>query len=160
MIEKPVRKRPGALLRSASEEETEAIGARLASLLDAGAFVALRGDLGAGKTAFVRGFAAALGDDCASSPTFGIVHEYDTVPQVFHFDVYRLRDESDLDAIGYDDYLRRGGILLMEWPERVEALLPPDRLELRIDRVSDGERRIAIDGFGACADLPERMGNA
>ncbi len=131
------------------EGETESMGARLAKSVAAGAFVALRGDLGAGKTAFARGFAAALGDAGASSPTFSIAHEYETEPPVYHFDVYRLGGEEDLEAIGFDDYLRRSGVILMEWPERVEGRLPDNRYEVRIERMGDNERSIAIEALGA-----------
>lgn len=119
---------------SQSVLETENLGKYLAKSLLPGDFVALYGDLGIGKTAFVRGVASQLGDNSASSPTFGIVHEYDTEPPVLHFDVYRLHDEDDLEAIGYDDYMSSGSIVLMEWPERVPAALPTNRIEIHMQR--------------------------
>ena len=97
---------------SASEQETEAIGREMAQQLAPGAVVAFTGDLGAGKTAFVRGMAQGLGiSQRVTSPTFTIVNEYEggTLP-LFHFDMYRLRDADDLFDIGWGDYLDRGGV--------------------------------------------------
>lgn len=149
----------GAHLRriTRDEAETEALGALLASRALPGDFVALRGDLGAGKTAFARGFVAALGDPDASSPTFSIVHEYDCDPPLFHFDVYRLSGEDDLDGIGYDEYLLRRGIVLMEWPERAERRLPADRFEVCFMRTDDGSREIEIRGLGGAAGVVSEL---
>ena len=107
--------------QSSSEEETRRIAARLASDLRAGAVVLLRGDLGAGKTAFVRGMAEGLGlnADEVTSPTFTLVHEYrgGRLPLI-HVDLYRL-DRADLDEIGLDQDLAASGIVAVEWPERL-----------------------------------------
>ena len=94
-----------------SEEETEALGARLAAVLTPGTVVAFTGDLGAGKTAFTRGLARGLGvTDRVTSPTFTIVNEYEggRLP-LFHFDMYRLASSEELFDIGWEDYLQRGG---------------------------------------------------
>ena len=129
---------------SFSEKDTEQLGFELAMGTAPGTFIALRGDLGAGKTAFVRGFAHALGEDEVSSPTFTIVHEYDTSPPIYHFDCYRLTGEDDLWDIGFSDYLDRGNIILMEWPERVEDALPKARVEISINVLGDEKREIII----------------
>lgn len=108
------------LFVSGSVEETERIGAELAQRLPAGSVVAFSGDLGAGKTAFVRGMARGLGiRERITSPTFTIVNEYEggTCP-LFHFDLYRLGGEDELFDIGWEDYLARGGISAVEWSER------------------------------------------
>lgn len=108
------------LFVSGSVEETERIGAELAQRLPAGSVVAFSGDLGAGKTAFVRGMARGLGiRERITSPTFTIVNEYEggTCP-LFHFDLYRLSGEDELFDIGWEDYLARGGICAVEWSER------------------------------------------
>lgn len=136
------------IFQSYCESQTEDIAARLASRLGSGAFVALRGDLGAGKTAFARGFVRQLGSDDVSSPTFSIVHEYDCTPPVYHFDVYRLAGVDDLESIGFDDYLRKGGVILMEWPERIEEALPFDRIEVKLKAKSENIREITISKFG------------
>ena len=135
---------------SASEQETEAIGRELAQQLAPGAVVAFTGDLGAGKTAFVRGMAQGLGiSQRVTSPTFTIVNEYEggALP-LFHFDMYRLRDADDLFDIGWEDYLDRGGVCAVEWSENVRDALPPDAVTVTIARCpeNDGWRTITIEG--------------
>ena len=115
-----------------TEGDMEALGMRVAQALPHGGFVALYGDLGAGKTVLSRGAGRALGLDHLSSPTFTIVQEYPTVPPLFHFDAYRLEDEDELYAMGFEDYLDRGGLILMEWADRVLDALPRDRLDIEI----------------------------
>lgn len=110
---------------SASEADTRAIAGRLAAQLQPGAVVLLSGDLGAGKTAFVRGVAAGLGldPDAVTSPTFTLVHEYrgGRLPLV-HVDLYRL-DSADLDEIGIDEELAGRGVVAIEWPERLSRVV-------------------------------------
>ena len=131
-----------------SEEETEALGERLAKCLRAGAVVALYGDLGAGKTAFVRGMARGLEiEETVSSPTFTIVNEYPGDPALFHFDMYRLKNAEELYGIGWEDYLDRNGICVVEWSERIEEALPEDAVRVRIERRSDTERTIRVEGM-------------
>lgn len=133
---------------SNSVEETERLGAKLASSLPAGSIVAFTGDLGAGKTAFVRGMACGLGiEERVTSPTFTIVNEYDGGEKpLFHFDLYRLYDSDELFDIGWEDYLARGGICAVEWSERAE-----DAMEncIRVDIVrgeTDSQRIVEIEG--------------
>jgi tRNA threonylcarbamoyladenosine biosynthesis protein TsaE len=131
-----------------SEIETEALGERLAKCLRAGSVVALYGGLGAGKTAFVRGMARGLDiRESVSSPTFTIVNEYPGDPALFHFDMYRLKNAEELYGIGWEDYLDRNGICVTEWSERIEEALPPDTVHVRIDRLSDTERSVSIEGM-------------
>ena len=131
-----------------SEEETEALGERLAKCLRAGSVVALYGDLGAGKTAFVRGLARGLGiRGSVSSPTFTIVNEYPGRVPLFHFDMYRLKNAEELYGIGWEDYLDRNGICVTEWSERIEEALPEDAVRVRIRRLSDSERSVSIEGM-------------
>ena len=124
-----------------SEEETAAVGRELASSLLPGDVVLLSGDLGAGKTAFVRGLAEGLGvsRDEVSSPTFTLIQEYrgGRLP-LFHVDLYRIEDPGDLEELGLDD-ARADSALLIEWPERMGAALWPDELCLHIER--DGAAR-------------------
>ena len=134
---------------SASEQDTEALGRALVQRLQPGAVVAFTGDLGAGKTAFVRGMAQGLGiPQRVTSPTFTIVHEYDCDPPVYHFDAYRLNNADELYEIGCEEYFARGGIVLMEWPEKVEEALPKEAVRLFFSGVGEGERLIEIDGLG------------
>lgn len=133
---------------SNSVEETERIGAQLASELPAGSIVAFTGDLGAGKTAFVRGMARGLGiDERVTSPTFTIVNEYEGGRRpLFHFDLYRLFDAGELFDIGWEDYLSRGGICAVEWSERASEAMENC---IRVDIVrgeNDGQRIIEIGG--------------
>ena len=132
-----------------SPEETEALGARLAGALEPGAVVAFTGDLGAGKTAFVRGLARGLGvQDRVTSPTFTIVNEYEggRLP-LFHFDLYRLGSADELFDIGWEDYLARGGVCAVEWSERMEELLEPGTIRVDLRRGEDESRRvITVEG--------------
>ena len=131
-----------------SEKETEALGERLAKCLRAGAVVALYGDLGAGKTAFVRGMARGLDiRESVSSPTFTIVNEYPGDPALFHFDMYRLKNAEELYGIGWEDYLDRNGICVTEWSERIEEALPEDAVRVTIERLGDSERSIRVEGM-------------
>ena len=137
-----------------SPSETEAVGAALARVLQPGAVIAYRGDLGAGKTAFTRGLARGLGcGDMVTSPTYTIVNEYlgGRIP-LFHFDMYRLRSSDDLFDIGWEDYLDRGGVCAVEWSENVlEAMA--DAAVVCIEKISDTCRRITLEGVECLADL-------
>ena len=136
------------IVKTNSEAETEALGERLAKCLHAGAVVALYGDLGAGKTAFVRGMARGLDiRESVSSPTFTIVNEYPGDPALFHFDMYRLKNAEELYGIGWEDYLDRNGICVTEWSERIEEALPEDAVRVTISRLSDSERSIRVEGM-------------
>ena len=120
--------------------QTEQCGAELAQLLLQDAtlprFVALFGDLGVGKTAFVRGFASVVTPGAAvRSPTFSLVNEYRARPlSLFHFDMYRIESEDDLLSIGFDDYLMRDGFCLTEWSENILAFLPKDCVRVSIEK--------------------------
>ena len=108
-----------------NESETEELGASFAKTLAPGAVVAMRGGMGMGKTAFVRGAARGLGESGrVTSPTYTIVNEYETTPPLFHFDLYRLGSADELFEIGFDDYLARGGICFIEWSENADDEVP------------------------------------
>ena len=129
---------------SASEQETEALGRALVERLSPGAVVAFTGDLGAGKTAFVRGMAKGLDiPQRVTSPTFTIVNEYEggRLP-LFHFDLYRLGSSDELFDIGWEDFLRRGGICAVEWSENVADALEPDTVFIDIRRGDGPEDRV------------------
>lgn len=134
------------------EAETEAAGAGFASSLPDGTVVALYGDLGAGKTAFVRGMARGMGIRArVSSPTFTIVNEYLGARELYHFDMYRLSSAEELFGIGWEDYLNRGGVCAVEWSENVSEAFDGDEITVRIERLSDNERKIVIgEEAGAC----------
>lgn len=136
---------------SNSEAETERIARSLSSRLKKGDLLALYGEMGAGKTAFVRGLVSGLLPECVRlvhSPTFAIVNEYAGKDySVYHFDFYRLRDEDDLYSVAFYDYLDRNGIIVTEWSELFEQVLPPSSKSVRIEKTGEGERRIYVD-FG------------
>lgn len=134
-----------------NESETEALGERLAAVLPDGSVVAMYGDLGAGKTAFVRGMARGLGLQArVSSPTFTIVNEYLGPRPLIHFDMYRLSGADELFDIGWEDYLSRGAVCAVEWSEKVEDAFFGDEIRVRIEKLSVTERKITIEGAEAC----------
>lgn len=125
-----------------SEIETEKLGECLGRLLERGDFIALSGDLGAGKTAFTRGIARGMGiNEDITSPTFTIINEYDGVLPLAHMDVYRLRSVEELANVGFDDYLE-GFVVVMEWAEKVKEMLPRDFLWVEIEAVDEKRRKI------------------
>lgn len=134
---------------SNSPVETEDLGAALAERLKPGTVVAFSGDLGAGKTAFVRGMARGLGiSERVTSPTFTIVNEYEggRLP-LFHFDMYRLGSSDELFDIGWEDYLARGGVCAVEWSEIVDDALDSGVIRVDIRRgAEDTQRIITITG--------------
>lgn len=137
-----------------SVEETWALAKEFAKELRPGDIVCLEGDLGAGKTTFTQGLAAALGvSGRVTSPTFCIVQEHPApangpspVKLLVHMDLYRLTGEDDVEAIGWADYLARGAAIVVEWPERAGELVPPDARHIHFAYSSGEEfRRITID---------------
>ena len=145
-------------LHTASPAETEKAGADLAQKLLADTslprYIALYGDLGVGKTAFVRGVASVISPAATvRSPTFALVHEYRGKPPLFHFDMYRITGEDDLYSIGYDDYLAREGIILVEWSENIPYALPTSFLRVSIEKddlQSPDSREILIEEVTPC----------
>ncbi len=131
------------------EQETEALGERLAGRLEPGAVVAFTGDLGAGKTAFTRGLARGLGiSGRVTSPTFTVVNEYEggRLP-LFHFDMYRLGSSDELFGIGWEDYLARGGVCAVEWSENVSDALEEGTIFVEIRRgASERQRIVTVRG--------------
>ena len=118
---------------SRSEEETERFAAELAAVVPPGTVIALEGDLGAGKTAFARGFARGLGiTEPVTSPTFTILQSYEggRLP-LWHFDLYRLEDEGEMDEIGYEDCFYGEGVSLVEWASRMPDCLPENTVHVR-----------------------------
>ena len=130
---------------SHSEKETESAGILLASQLDGDAFVAMFGDLGAGKTAFVRGMATVLAADYdVFSPTYTIVNEYgEGKRRLCHFDMYRIESEDDLESIGFYDYT--DCVIVAEWCEKIPFALPKQYYSVSIEKLNETERLIAIE---------------
>jgi len=131
-----------------SEIETEGLAASIAGTLGPGSVLALRGGLGAGKTAFVRGLAAGLGLSCeVSSPTFALVHEYPGKSvTLYHFDMYRVDGWQSLYSTGFFDYLDGGGILAVEWSENIQNALPENTIYITIEITGETDRVITVGG--------------
>jgi len=134
-----------------SESATTALAARIARLARAGDVIALRGELGSGKTSFARGFIRARGrpEEEVPSPTFALVEVYEFphgAPAVWHFDLYRLGKSEDVYELGFEEALG-GAILLIEWPERLGPLLPRERLDVELSAgPSATARRVRLGG--------------
>jgi tRNA threonylcarbamoyladenosine biosynthesis protein TsaE len=137
-----------------AESETEALGATLARLLHGrGGVIALRGDLAAGKTCFVRGMARALGETgYVHSPTFTLINEYGQDDRLFHLDLYRLGGSRELFDLGYEEIFDGPHLAAVEWAERAEELLPERRVEVALEHAGGDTRRVQIADNGM---LPE-----
>lgn len=136
---------------SNSAADTKKIAAELVNTLNPGSIICMYGDLGAGKTAFVQGMAAALGiDEPVTSPTFTIVNEYYGKMPLYHFDVYRIGSSDEMFEIGFDEYIDGDGISVIEWAELIEDILPEDRINVTIlKNMEKGEdyREIKVEGI-------------
>lgn len=130
-------------------EETEAVARKIGAKLFSGAFIALYGGLGAGKTTFTRCMAEQLGITDVASPTFTIVREHEGSLPLFHLDAYRISCSQELFDLGYDDYTARGGVIVMEWPENAAEALPRERLEIAIDGSGSCPRTLTLSAYGA-----------
>jgi tRNA threonylcarbamoyladenosine biosynthesis protein TsaE len=139
---------PSVSYQSSSVEQTEAIAAELAGQLTGGEVIELEGDLGAGKTQFVRGLVKGLGGEgrSVSSPTYVLLNVYDQGRlTVFHLDAYRVGGADDFEAIGFTELLEQGGVVAVEWAQRVPALLPARRFTVRITPTDEFTRQIEIE---------------
>ena len=126
----------------------QALGRDLAGELGAGAVVGLDGDLGAGKTEFVKGLAAGMGfEGVVTSPTFTLLHEYEAGARTLcHFDFYRVERREEILALGWDELLEEpDSVLVVEWAGKFPELLPPGALRLRVEMQPSGERRLLCD---------------
>ncbi len=137
--------------KSTSPRATEKFAARLATQLTPGTVLGLEGDLGAGKTCFVRGIARGLGvppDVPVTSPTFTMMNEYTGVLSVYHFDWYRVSDVEELEAMGYRDFVGGDGVAVIEWADRVPDALPARfiRIQIELDE-NPNHRTIVIDSL-------------
>ncbi len=143
-------------IRVKGDRETEEAGTRLADMLSSRgtrrAYIAMRGEMGVGKTVFARGFASHFGIKAVKSPTYTIVNEYrGNSTKIYHFDLYRIQDSDDLESIGYHEYIENDGYSIVEWSERVPEYIPEDAIYVTIGRVAekDDERNIEITGLQA-----------
>lgn len=136
---------------TASPEETRRLGSALAGLLDRGDVVSLTGDLGAGKTTLVQGIAAGLGvEQAVLSPTFTLLRQYEGRMPIYHLDVYRLERVQEVFDLGFEDIVGPGTVVLIEWGDAIDALLPESRLEVELTMPADDGvgRRLALSARG------------
>lgn len=149
------------VIKTTTPEETTRVGRLLGGLLRAGDVVCLNGDLGAGKTRFAQGLAAGMGvDGPVTSPTFTIINEYQGRLPLYHMDFYRLDDALELEDLGCEEYFYGSGVTVIEWADRVAALLPAVRLDVYIDGSPEGEeiRNITFVPYGeGMAGLVEEL---
>ena len=137
---------------SASPEATDRLGFSLGQLLLPGDFIALHGELGAGKTRFAGGVARGLGVDQAvpvTSPTYTLLNIYQGRIPLYHFDLYRLQGDDDVVELGFTDYFTGDGVSLVEWPERLQSELPPGRLEIFMKYIDENVRKIELVAVAA-----------
>ncbi len=137
---------------SNSPGRTREIGESLGRLLQRGAVVALVGELGAGKTVMAQGLAQGLGvdpDEYVSSPSFAIVNQYRGRTPIFHLDTYRLADETEMVALGYEDYFEPDGVTIIEWADKVRKLLPERYLLIEIEITGQNARELIVRPIGA-----------
>ncbi|MBR5464486.1 MAG: tRNA (adenosine(37)-N6)-threonylcarbamoyltransferase complex ATPase subunit type 1 TsaE [Alistipes sp.] len=130
-----------------SENELREVAEELLSSLDGRTVVALRGEMGAGKTTLIRSVAEVLGAcDQVTSPTFALVNQYEggAGERIFHFDFYRIEDEREAFDLGYEEYFYSGDLCFVEWPEKIEGLLPEELVEVRITVDGPEERTFTI----------------
>jgi len=131
--------------------ETQALGRLLGGCIAAGQVVALVGPLGAGKTCLVKGVVAGMGlkdTRRVVSPTYLIVKEYEARLHVYHADAYRLEGAADLLALGFEEMCAAGGVVLIEWADRVSSALPEDHLRITLEPAGETRRRIVIEALG------------
>ena len=131
---------------SNSPDETEAIGRRLAEHIGVGSVLALKGDLGSGKTSFVKGLVAGLGSGGGvTSPTFTILHEYrgGRLP-VYHFDFFRVEDRQSVEGLGLDDYFFGDGLSVIEWADRFPEFIPEQARWILFEIKSENQRAISV----------------
>ena len=133
-------------ITSHNESETIALAKKLAPLFRPGDLVVLKGELGAGKTAFVRGLAEALGLDgeAVNSPSFTIVNEYPGERPLYHLDLYRINDPTELEEIGWDEYLQRPGLIVVEWGDKAGHHLPSQYYVISFQIIDENTREINV----------------
>lgn len=133
---------------SASAEETKLLGQNLAKKLKAGQVVAFVGDLGAGKTTFIKGLVSAFNqtpENQITSPTFNYLNIYSEEPAVYHFDLYRIKDEAQFLEMGFDEYLQdKKALTLIEWSEKITPLLPSQTLVVHILSLAENQRKVTL----------------
>lgn len=134
------------VIETTSTEETQRVAKNLASSMNGGEAILLYGNLGAGKTTFMQGFAQGLGiQSRVTSPTFIIMRKYEGAKTLYHIDLYRTESNADLEGIGMQEILEdKNAVVAIEWPEKLGSFLPEKRIEIRLEPISENERKIEI----------------
>lgn len=136
------------MIKTRGREETVELGCTLGKYLDQGSVCALRGGLGAGKTTFVQGVALGLGiEEIVTSPSYTIIAEYAGRHILYHMDLYRISGEEEFEALGAEELFYGNGIVVIEWSERIEKILPPHHIEVSIQITGPEERIFTIEGL-------------
>lgn len=139
------------VIRSSGVNETVYWGRMLGKRLEAGSIIGLIGELGAGKTYFVKGVAEGLEvleNQYVTSPTFTLINEYQGNINLYHFDLYRIQDEREIERLGYEEYLFGDGVVIIEWAEKMLRLLPDELLMVEIIREDENTRQLILKGKG------------
>lgn len=142
-------------------EDTILLGEKLGKLLKPGDIICLNGELGTGKTHFVKGIAKGLDiEDNITSPTFAIVNEYKGRLKLYHFDVYRVNDPDEIEAIGFDEYIFSDAVSIIEWSNYIEQLIPEEHIQINIEKDKSGDfnfRKVSIDYCGSRYDYIKEL---
>lgn len=137
---------------SQSHNETIQMGKVLGGVLQPGCVIGLEGDLGAGKTCFIKGLAhgcTGVPESDVTSPTFAIMHEYVGAVPFYHFDAYRLAGPDDLETIGFDEYLEGDGVAVIEWADRIRDALPGEYLSIVVEACDEEQRSFTCTAKGS-----------
>ncbi len=132
-----------------NEKETMLVGEKIAGIIQKGTVITLVGDLGAGKTHFVKGFAVGMNcDNLVTSPTFTLLNVYDSGKMpIYHFDMYRLSSKEEGEELGFNEYFDLSsldGVSIVEWPQQVEGMIDVSHYEVKIEKVDEGTRKITL----------------
>lgn len=142
-------------------ESTINLGNKLGNMLKPGDIICLNGEMGTGKTHFTKGIAKALGiADPITSPTFTIVNEYEGRLKLYHFDVYRVNDPDEIEAIGFDEYIFSDAVSIVEWSNYIEELIPTEHISVKIEKIPEKGidfRKITIEYYGERYDYIKEL---
>lgn len=136
-------------ITTSSAEETFNLARKVGEKLEEGDILALSGELGSGKTCFTGGIARGLGVDESyqiTSPTFTLINEYPARHRLFHFDVYRLNEYSELDDLGYEEFIAGKGVVVIEWAEKIAEIIPDSAIYINFEYIDENKRKITIQG--------------
>jgi len=142
------------VLKTDSAEQSRDLGRKIGDKIKSPVLILLKGELGSGKTILAKGIAESLGyKDELTSPTYNLVQEYQADQEIIHMDLYRLDNSEELLEIGFEDYLSRDAVILIEWPEIAFSIIPADFIYIEIIKTSADTREIMLKGEGEDAEI-------